>query len=109
MPEPLPLLHDCRHEGEWLRHRTVIACVEHRLNSGGVRMEGVRCDGTPIHAIGRRTAHGLELDPCTAYDERLRVDGDRAWRSVGGGPWEPLVDLEGTAPDQDVLSLGGAA
>ena len=44
----LQLLHDCRLSGHTVRHRTPIDYREVKLNSGHLRLEGTRCDGTPI-------------------------------------------------------------
>lgn len=95
----LPLLHDCAIDGQWVRHRMEIDCAEVKLNSGAIRFEGTRCDGTPIHTIGHCAGAAITTDPCTTYDERLMIQGKHMWRSLNYGPWEPLIDF----PDQDRL------
>ena len=51
-------LHDCDVDAMFgtrtVRHRASFDFTEVKLNSGHLRLEGVRCDGTPIALYGNR-------------------------------------------------------
>ncbi len=99
----VPVLHDCRRAGEWVRHRATVTFRHVRLNSGQVRLEGVRCDGTPLHLICTRLPTGdLVANPHDTYERYLIERSGGVWVSVKAGPWEPLGG-DGDAAEQPSL------
>ena len=94
----LHLLHDCGST----RHRAPIEFREVKLNSGHLRLEGVRCDGTAIEAY----ANPVNANELVAYNanadahdpdrhERTMLDRrtGEEWISRSYGPWQPLVEF----------------
>lgn len=89
----IPTLHDCRRDGGWVRHRAPITYRRVRLNSGDVRLDGVRCDGTPIALYCQRLPSGdLVADPHDTHERYLIEAGGAVWVSSQAGPWLPLED-----------------
>ena len=113
----LSLLHDCRLSGQTVRHRTPIDYREVKLNSGHLRLEGIRCDGTPIEAYANRNGNTLVAynenadshDPDRHERTMCNTDTGEQWISRHYGPWTPISEFdEPTGPMQDAL-FGGAA
>jgi len=107
----LHLLHDCTLAGKTVRHREGIDYAEVNLNSGHLRLEGTRCDGSRIEAYGNRNGRSLVAwnENADAHDsdryERTMWEAGQEWISRDYGPWEPLIDLPEQVPDGEQPSL----
>ena len=113
----LSLIHDCRIYGQTVRHREPIELTEVKLNSGHLRLEGTRCDGTAIEAYANRQPNCIVAynenadahDPDRYERTMYEFSSGREWISKKYGPWEELIDLpDQPGPDQPDL-FGGAA
>ena len=115
----LHILHECTIDGETVRHRAPIDYSEVRLNSGAVRLEGRRCDGSRIEVHGRWTsralvtsASGIPIGDPDGYERTMYEAGTGAeYISRCHGPWEILIEFPDQVepePEQDAL-FGGAA
>lgn len=112
----LHLLHDCTLAGRIVRHREGIDFTEVKLNSGHLRLEGTRCDGSAIEAYGNRGGSRRSGRSLVAYSEnadsndpdryeRVMWEAGQEWISRDYGPWEPLIDLPEQVPDGEQPSL----
>lgn len=110
----LHLLHDCG----TTRHRAPIEYREVKLNSGHLRLEGTRCDGTAIEVYANRlnthevvvyNANADVHDPDRHERTMLDENTGQEWVSRHYGPWEPLAEVEPRPePEQDALFEVGA-
>ena len=110
----LSVIHDCQIAGKTVRHREAIDYREVKLNTGHLRLEGTRCDGTGIEAYANRLANG----DLVAYNENAdthdpdrhertmrEVSTGREWISKHYGPWELLLDEFPDQPGPEQPSL----